>query len=150
MCNRTFCCTNCREKHEMKAHSNEELLHEKNQQKCDLCRGHPSLNFALKNDFQFILHLCEQHLPLRCKKCLTVNCLFSILFVTVSGSCLLSRRFLLVQTLNVLNEWTSLHIPSQSTHFHRLCRHSLTHSLRCVDVLSTCCSSYTQYSFSHF
>lgn len=72
VCKRNFCCSKCRQKHEQNVHSGDEILHVQNQRKCDLCNGHPSLNFVLQNDFHFILHLCECHLPLHCKKCLTV------------------------------------------------------------------------------
>lgn len=84
VCSRIFCCPKCRQKHEQHTHNSEKLFHARNKRKCDLCSGGSSLNFILQNDLQFIWHLCEIHLPLRCRKCLTVNICSLSRFVSVS------------------------------------------------------------------
>lgn len=36
------------------------------------------MEFQCRNDFALIMHLCQAHLPLHCKKCLTVSAGFHL------------------------------------------------------------------------
>lgn len=73
VCKNIFCCLECRNRHEMNAHNPNEVLTERNRLRCGLCQGYSTLEFQCRNDFALIMHLSEAHLPLHCRKCLTVN-----------------------------------------------------------------------------
>ncbi|XP_031623405.1 mitosis initiation protein fs(1)Ya isoform X4 [Contarinia nasturtii] len=71
VCKSIFCCVECRNKHEQNAHTPNEVWTERNRMRCGLCQGNPTMEFQCRNDFALIMHLCQAHLPLHCKKCLT-------------------------------------------------------------------------------
>lgn len=72
MCRSIFCCLDCRNRHEQNSHCPNEVWTERNRLRCGLCQGLPMLEFCNRNDFALIMHLCQSHLPLHCRKCLTV------------------------------------------------------------------------------
>lgn len=72
MCKNIFCCLECRNRHEQSAHPPNDVWAERNRLRCGFCQGQPAMEFQCRNDFALIMHLCQAHLPLHCKKCLTV------------------------------------------------------------------------------
>lgn len=73
VCKSIFCCHECRKRHELNAHNPNDVWAERNRLQCGLCQGYSTMEFQSRNDFALIMHLCQTHLPLHCKKCLTVN-----------------------------------------------------------------------------
>ncbi|XP_059044989.1 uncharacterized protein LOC131840806 [Achroia grisella] len=61
VCQLPFCCSNCRWKHEKSAHN---LMFD-----CSICRGNRFLCKPKELEENFLRHLSEEHLPLKCKKC---------------------------------------------------------------------------------
>lgn len=78
VCKSIFCCFECRHRHEVNAHNQNDVWIERNRMICGFCNGYPTMKFGRRNDFAFIMHLCQTHLPLHCKKCQTVNFFQSI------------------------------------------------------------------------
>lgn len=83
VCKSIFCCHECRSRHELNAHNPNDVQAERNRLLCGLCQGYPTMEFQSRNDFALIMHLCQTHLPLHCKKCLTVNMRRAILFFSL-------------------------------------------------------------------
>lgn len=81
----------CRNRHETTAHNPNDVKAERNRMRCGLCQGYTTMEFQCRNDFALIMHLSQVHLPLHCKKCLTVSdddfFQFSLFFFTLSLSC---------------------------------------------------------------
>lgn len=73
VCKSIFCCFECRNRHEQTAHTPNDVWAERIRLRCGFCQGQPAMEFQCRNDFALIMHLCQAHLPLHCKKCLTVN-----------------------------------------------------------------------------
>ncbi|XP_055306075.1 mitosis initiation protein fs(1)Ya isoform X2 [Sitodiplosis mosellana] len=71
VCKSIFCCLECRNRHELSAHNPNDVWAERNRMQCGLCQGYPTMEFQCRNDFALIMHLCQAHLPLHCKKCRT-------------------------------------------------------------------------------
>lgn len=67
VCKKIFCCVQCRRKHEATEHIS--VLAVEKVKNCDLCKGTPLVAIDLNQNDAFVRHLCEKHLPLRCKKC---------------------------------------------------------------------------------
>lgn len=86
MCKSIFCCLECRNRHETTTHNPNDVRSERNRMRCGLCQGYTTMEFQCRNDFALIMHLSQVHLPLHCKKCLTVSG-FSSFFFSSSSSC---------------------------------------------------------------
>ncbi|XP_049875061.1 uncharacterized protein LOC126373104 [Pectinophora gossypiella] len=61
VCHLTFCCAECRWKHEQTTHGL--------QYDCPICRGYRFLCRPEELNPQFVRHLTREHLPLQCRKC---------------------------------------------------------------------------------
>lgn len=83
MCKSIFCCLECRNRHETTTHNPNDVRSERNRMRCGLCQGYTTMEFQCRNDFALIMHLSQVHLPLHCKKCLTVSGFSSFFFFIV-------------------------------------------------------------------
>lgn len=100
VCKSIFCCTECRNRHERNAHNPNDVFAERNRLLCAFCQGYATMEFQSRNDFALIMHLCQTHLPLHCKKCLTVSMLF--LYLSFTFSLYESSSFLLFPFFSLL------------------------------------------------
>lgn len=110
VCKSLFCCLECRQRHEQNAHSEQEVLAERERMNCGFCNGHRAVEFDKRNDFAFILHICQFHLPLHCKKCFTVSNFdasqISQIFENISSSFF----FFIFSIVRQINKYTAIQL----------------------------------------